>query len=164
TSTGHGCTEGGIVVKSASPEVGVCNGAKGSNGSSVTNTAVPAGDAAKCEERGGAEFKVGVSAATFACNGKEGSPWTAGGTLPPAAIEAGGWSVYGSLAQRDSSGSMYAPISFPIKLATSLEEAEIHITGDPDFDTYCSSASGANVFVHGQMCIWSVSLSEMNVR
>jgi len=28
----HGCTEGGVVVKSASPEVVICNGKKGTNG------------------------------------------------------------------------------------------------------------------------------------
>jgi hypothetical protein len=32
TGAAHGCTEGGVVVKSASPEAVVCNGKKGTNG------------------------------------------------------------------------------------------------------------------------------------
>ncbi len=33
----HGCTEGGVVVKSASPETVVCNGKKGTHGTNGTN-------------------------------------------------------------------------------------------------------------------------------
>lgn len=64
------------------------NGAPGANGTSVTNTAVPLANA-KCEERGGAEFKVGTGTPTFACNGKTGFTKT----LPSGETETGAWSV-----------------------------------------------------------------------
>jgi hypothetical protein len=66
----------------------------GANGESVVNAVI--GKNAHCAS-GGAEFKVGGSAA-YACNGAAGpagptgptgSPWTAGGTLPHGASEMG---------------------------------------------------------------------------
>ena len=42
-----------------------------------------------CKE-GGLEFTVGSGTATFACNG---SPWTAGGTLPKGKTEKGEWGL-----------------------------------------------------------------------
>jgi hypothetical protein len=64
-------------------------GKPGAPGESVTNKAVKKGETA-CAKEGGAEFKVGAGAATTACNG---SPWTAGGTLPSNKTETGSWGV-----------------------------------------------------------------------
>lgn len=62
-----------------------------------------------CGERGGVEFES-ASPDTFACNGEEGSPWTAGGTLPSGATETGSWFT------PEAEG----PISFPIPLAAAI--------------------------------------------
>jgi Collagen triple helix repeat (20 copies) len=69
------------------------NGTNGTSGESVTNTAVPTTSTTTCSKLGGAEFKVGAGKATTACNGKEGSAWTAGGTLPKGSTEKGVWSA-----------------------------------------------------------------------
>ncbi|HEY5261420.1 MAG TPA: hypothetical protein VIJ33_04865, partial [Solirubrobacteraceae bacterium] len=68
-------------------------GASGANGVSVASTESKA-KIGPCKE-GGSEFKAADST-TYACNGekgKEGSPWTAGGTLPAGKTEKGEWSA-----------------------------------------------------------------------
>lgn len=71
-------------------------GTNGANGESVTVASLAKGNA-QCKE-GGSSFAVG-GATTYACNGaegkpgKEGTPWTAGGTLPSGKTETGAWSV-----------------------------------------------------------------------
>ena len=104
-------------------------GGPGANGESVVNTKLSKG-APACSE-GGAEFKVGSGAATHACNGKEGSPWTAGGTLPVGATETGVW-AFGHIAEASvplfaGEHILYVPIaSFTIPLAASLDESHVH--------------------------------------
>jgi hypothetical protein len=66
-------------------------GGAGPAGQSVTSKAITTKEAA-CEKLGGSEF-VSASGKTLACNGKEGSPWTAGGTLPKGKTEEGAWIV-----------------------------------------------------------------------
>lgn len=96
-------------------------GAAGAAGTSVTSTAVPTG-VATCNGRGGSEFKTGA-VTTTACNGKEGvagadgSPWTAGGTLPSGSTEKGTFTIgplgtlpFGRVA-----------LSFTVPLATSVD-------------------------------------------
>jgi hypothetical protein len=95
-------------------------GIQGPPGTSVTNTAIPLGDA-KCEERGGAEFKVGTGAATLACTGEEGSPWAAGGTLPPGETETGTWG--GAIGAAEFTP---LPISFAIPLPGPLTALNVH--------------------------------------
>jgi hypothetical protein len=91
-------------------------GKEGKAGENVTNTANPA----NCKE-GGAEFKVGSGTPTYACNG---SPWTAGGTLPSGATETGTWgfttNTLGVRVQR-------VPISFPIPLAKPITKSNIEV-------------------------------------
>jgi hypothetical protein len=72
-------------------------GKAGTNGLSVTSIAFTGQEEAQrgepCQEHGGVEFKSS-SPAAFACNGEtgpEGSPWTAGGTLPSEKTETGTW-------------------------------------------------------------------------
>jgi len=66
------------------------NGSNGSNGQSVTSTESKT-KIGTCEG-GGSEF-TSASGKTYACNGKEGSPWTAGGKLPAGKTEQGEWSA-----------------------------------------------------------------------
>jgi hypothetical protein len=101
-------------------------GPEGKAGASVVNTSVPAGEV-ECEERGGAKFQVGTGPATFACNGQEGSPWTAGGTLPSKKTETGGW-AFGTLtaASIPVAAGLRLSISFPIPLSAELGASEVH--------------------------------------
>jgi len=105
-------------------------GAPGAPGVSVTNTAI-APNGAKCGGLAGAEFKVGAGTPTFACNGAdglegdqgpEGSPWTAGGTLPANATETGYWAFHGMEADEE----VWVPISFPIRMPVPLTAEHVH--------------------------------------
>ena len=70
----------------------------------------PAGE--PCNLNGGTEVEVeGSGIVKFVCNG---SPWTAGGTLPGGATETGAWNM------KMAAGSGEASISFPIPLAAGL--------------------------------------------
>jgi hypothetical protein len=82
-------------------------GKEGAAGKSVTNTTEATGTG-NCSGQGGTKL-VGTST-TFACNGKEGSPWTAGGTLPSGKTETGAWAL-------TASGETLSAISFNIPLA-----------------------------------------------
>jgi hypothetical protein len=98
------------------------NGAPGTNGQSVTATESKT-KIGKCAE-GGSEF-TSASGKTFACNG---SPWTAGGTLPSEKSETGTWSVQ---TNDNSLGTVlelgFVPISFTIPLSAPLAEPNIHL-------------------------------------
>ncbi len=98
-------------------------GAPGKNGTSVTSEAEPKG--ANCAEGG---TKIIGAATTYACNGKEGSPWTAGGTLPHGQAEHGTWAVSGLFEEEQT---YYLPISFPIPLSAPLEETALHFVDPP---------------------------------
>ncbi len=98
------------------------NGEKGEPGTSVTSEKVKKGEA-MCEKEGGSKF-TSASGTTSACNGKEGSPWTAGGTLPPEKTETGAWS-YGEISKTAAGGGkLVVPVaSFAIPLANPLSGA-----------------------------------------
>jgi Collagen triple helix repeat (20 copies) len=95
------------------------NGTNGAPGESVAAGQVKVGETA-CGKLGGSKFTVGGKE-TFACNGKEGSPWTAGGTLPHGQIEQGTWSI-GTL-PASSEKLQQVPISFGIPLETAPTKA-----------------------------------------
>ncbi len=81
---------------------------------SVTSKEVKVGETA-CNKEGGSEFAAAEGKKTTACNGKEGSPWTAGGTLPSGKSEEGDWSYFDSNA---IAGEKTTAISFGIPLKT----------------------------------------------
>jgi len=93
-------------------------GDQGPPGKSVTVTPIASGNPSECAEQGGALVKQeGAASGVKVCNGEkgeEGSPWTAGGTLPPEKTETGAWLVQGT--EADESG-IFTAISFPIPLA-----------------------------------------------
>jgi hypothetical protein len=90
------------------------NGTNGKDGTSVTSTESSTAIEGHCTGVGGSKF-VSASGTTYACNGakgKDGSPWTAGGTLPPGQTETGIWG-----AANLGPGGNYFPISFALPLA-----------------------------------------------
>jgi hypothetical protein len=97
------------------------NGAPGADGKSV---AVGTPTAAECSA-GGATVQVAGEPATKkkVCNGKEGSPWTAGGVLPTGKSETGAWAFGKSPA---GVGEELAAISFTIPLSTPIAPANVH--------------------------------------
>lgn len=99
-------------------------GVAGKPGTSVGATEVLPGEP-ECEARGGALIqKEGAPEAIEVCSGKEGSPWTDGGTLPPGATETGSWAFNGTEADTDG---IRVPISFPIPLAQEfIKNAHVH--------------------------------------
>jgi hypothetical protein len=97
------------------------NGTNGTNGTSVTSKELKTTETA-CNKEGGSEFTAAEGKKTTACNGKEGSPWTVGGTLPKGASERGQWSITGLQKSRGS-----ADISFSIPLKAPLTEERVHL-------------------------------------
>ena len=84
-----------------------------------------------CKE-GGASVEVeGSGAKSYVCNGekgKDGSPWTAGGTLPAGASEHGQWIITGSeISGITQKGRSSTGISFPVPLSSPLLEANAHV-------------------------------------
>jgi hypothetical protein len=91
-------------------------GEDGTNGKSVSVTPIPVDELEMaCEGRGGVSVEEqGSPPGEEVCNGKEGSPWTAGGTLPIGATETG---VYAQQADTESGkNGIWAPISFSLPL------------------------------------------------
>lgn len=136
-------------------------GTKGDPGASVASTALDPGDT-NCPD-GGSQFDAGAST-TYACNGAEGSPWTAGGVLPPLKTEAGTWSVA-------SAGVQIAPcckaatvsISFPLPLPAALDTTATHVITDSSSDqdkAACDNGAGDPPSVDnpeaapGQLCVF----------
>jgi hypothetical protein len=96
------------------------NGAPGADGKSVAVTLIEEGEEG-CEELGGAEVKQqGAANGTEVCNGAEGSPWTAGGTLPSGATETGTWVA---------AGSTGAAVSFALPTQTAIGASWFFIDG-----------------------------------
>jgi len=135
-------------------------GSSGANGTSVTSKAVPASSAV-CNHSGGAEF-TSASGTTTACNGEEGekgeegSPWTAGGTLPPEATETGEWGTYGGVV-----GNLTMPMQFNIPLAsepqtTLLKEGESTAPGCPGI------SNGLPTAEPGHFCVYTVYEEEVS--
>jgi len=86
-----------------------------------------------CKE-GGVEYESGGES-SLVCNGKEGSPWTAGGTLPTGKNEKGTWYAEGR-----GGVDVRTAISFPIPLSEPIESSHIHIFGQdegPVFLQFC---------------------------
>jgi hypothetical protein len=138
-------------------------GKAGAPGQSVTSAAASAGE---CPS-GGSKL-TSASGTSAICNGKagkegpEGSPWTAGGTLPAGATETGVW-VLGEVPSAGGAiGVSFAKtaISFPIPLAKRIaEEAKIHVFQGTTIPTGCSgTVAGGNVTelkaAEGNLCMW----------
>jgi hypothetical protein len=112
-------------------------GTAGKDGKSVTVNTV---GIAQCGGRGGVIVEEeNTPPGVEVCNGEEGSPWTAGGTLPPGSAETGTWSTTGSLQTITTevegvkeevtvgdTGGVRAPFTLPIPLVTNVKAAHVH--------------------------------------
>jgi Collagen triple helix repeat (20 copies) len=119
------------------------NGAAGANGKTVLNgTAVPTAavgtigdfyletDISKMygpKAASGANGGWGAGTDLKGADGAEGSPWTAGGTLPSEETETGAW---GFVESAGSGTNVFVPVSFPIPLEAAFGSAAIHIAPD----------------------------------
>ena len=151
-------------------------GAKGENGTSVTSAEVTK-TSSTCSKQGGSEFTAAEGKKTTACNGKEGSPWTAGGTLPSGKTETGTWSF--SLNEPKGEGQFLgegpiAVASFPIPLAAPLTRGHAHFINEKGLEfnlneeevapTDCGSGIGPEVNISnpqakpGNLCIYAAGL------
>lgn len=92
------------------------NGHDGSDGISATAEEFE-GEGGPCEE-GGVEVKSASPESAYVCNG---SPWTAGGTLPTGATETG------MLLSSSTGGVQVGAISFPIPLKEALPVSSTHV-------------------------------------
>ena len=139
------------------------NGDDGANGTSVTNTKLNPGNI-NCPA-GGAEFKVGAGASSYACNGEEGPEGPEGpegktgfaAQLPPSETELGAWSTDAVVTTQ---GSAYTTISFPFPLpaggyavhyVTSEEVANDNAPAD------CPGSAEAPEAEEGAVCVYQVA-------
>jgi Collagen triple helix repeat (20 copies) len=95
------------------------NGKDGAPGESVAASEVKTSETA-CAKLGGSKFAAGGKE-TLACNGREGSPWTAGGTLPQGKSETGNWVA--APVHTANGEAVYSSISFgiPLKAAPTVQ-------------------------------------------
>jgi Collagen triple helix repeat (20 copies) len=96
-------------------------GTPGTAGKSIVTGTIAAGP--ECE-KGGVSVEVeGSGVKKPVCNGKEGSPWTAGGVLPPEKTETGTWGV-----SRATAGTATTPIGFTLPLEQEPEMVFVQLT------------------------------------
>jgi hypothetical protein len=123
------------------------NGTNGANGTSVTSATEPKG--ANCPEGG---TKIVGTTTTYACNGKSGSPWTAGGTLPSGATETGTWG--GGFR---TVGNYLDPISFDVPLEeapqVTIVPGNSAVAGCPGLEEGIPTAEP------GMLCIYQAAAS-----
>jgi hypothetical protein len=134
-------------------------GDPGQNGKSVLVTKIEA-EEGKCEERSGAEVKTeGSATGVEVCSGEdgapgvEGSPWTAGGVLPPGKTETGVWSFTGDELDGEE---LLAPISYPLPLKPGQAPAEehVHFQGEATFAASCETPNPPAA-KPGELCIYN---------
>jgi hypothetical protein len=109
------------------------SGAKGDPGVGITGAngkSVVIGATAPNCTSGGKTLEVeGSGKKSEVCDGEEGpegSPWTAGGVLPPEATETGTWAVGSFAAPTEDSSQALVPISFGIPLAQPIQGGHMH--------------------------------------
>jgi hypothetical protein len=162
SGVGNGCSEGGIIVKSASPDAAICNGKKGTTGKSVAIGSEATGTA-NCEGNGGATVEVSGEASTkkYVCNGAKGATGGFGGqSLTPGVTEKGYWSFSTAPGQT----KVWAPISFQQQLDEAGGIIAHYVAGANSADTVCGTGEGgaggtaANPKApSGSLCIWPLN-------
>jgi hypothetical protein len=134
-------------------------GKAGANGTSVTSTESASAIEGHCTGtgsggKGGTKFES-ASGKTYACNGKEGSPWTAGGVLPSGKAETGTIAWVGTESTEAS-----VPISFNIPLETRIPESNVIVFTGTTIPPHCEgTVPEAEVLENlkaeaGYLCVW----------
>jgi hypothetical protein len=146
----------------AGPQGAVGNaGTAGSNGTSVTS-AESKTKIGPCKE-GGSEFKA-ASGSTFACNGekgKEGSPWTASGTLPEGQTLTGFYSGTG-YSESEETGRALASASFALPLVALFKQGSVsYIKEGESLPEGCTGNVHQPGAAPGHLCIFAED--EVNV-
>jgi len=157
------------------------DGTNGAPGKSIKVTPLDAGGQEECEETGGALLKDEAAPPTEIpiCNGEEGpegpeGTWSVGtlcpenppnpveaGCLPVGQTETGSWSFFAS--ETDPT-EVRAAISFPIKLAAALGEANVHFDSEANFADFdgpggagtigCDGATAGPKAPSGHLCVY----------
>lgn len=137
----------GAVGKEGTPGV---NGKEGPNGVSVTSKTLAQG-AANCKE-GGSEFTAAENKKSYACNG---SPWTAGGTLPSGKTETGDWSIAVTGAGEEI---LITSLSFTVPLTSGLDSSHVHfIKFGETPPTGCSGTVESPAASSGNLCVFAAA-------
>jgi hypothetical protein len=138
-------------------------GLSGANGLSVTSQPEPPG--VNCTT-GGVEFTSASPEPDYACNGAagpQGSPWTAGGTLPVGKTETGTW-AFGE--NSDSSIGIFVPISFNIPLASPLDGGHtVYVPPAPEPNpdpTHCAGSAVNPTAASGYLCAYAGFVLQAN--
>lgn len=98
------------------------NGTNGANGVDGKSVALVNEEPENCPDEEGFTYEIdGSGEEDEVCNGAEGSPWTAGGTLPSKATETGAWTLF----LDNEAGIGATAISFPIPLAADLAAEKV---------------------------------------
>lgn len=143
-----------------------------------------------CPEEEGVTYEVEDSGSTNeVCRGPEGSPWTAGGTLPSGATETGGW-TFGPTPT--GAGLENVALTFPIPLSTELqggfpclreggafkgncqvhyinpenkEESVVFPTFEPEefTSTDCLGSAAAPSAKAGNLCIYAAQMNNASI-
>jgi hypothetical protein len=128
-------------------------GANGTNGESVVVTSIKAKETA-CNQQGGAKFSAGGKEAT-ACNGKEGSPWTAEGVLPKGATETGQVIMPYEVLHLAAEQHFFSSISFSIPLSSEVASALKHeVVKVGATDTNCVGSPENPTAPEGYLCVY----------
>jgi len=150
------------------------NGAPGPNGADGKSVVV-SNSAPICTE-GGITIEVEDSGEEDqVCNGEQGSPWTAGGTLPPEATETGTWSsgvvakpeVTSQGPEDDVEVKLQAPvlvpvpISFAIPLADPIPASNVDILAPNETTATCSGSGGDPTAAPGYLCVYVTIANEL---
>ena len=141
------------------------NGTNGEPGASVTSKTLKPNQGG-CAE-GGSQFTVS-GASTTACNGangKEGSPWTAGGTLPAGSTEKGTWSITYLATADGQPGSSAIFFTIPLKAepeAHYIAPDELGTSGDMPAapaiqEGKCSGSPEHPEAASGNLCIFALT-------
>ncbi len=141
--------------KEGAPGPAGVGGKDGVNGVSVVSTESKA-KLGPCSE-GGSEFKA-AGGTTYACNGekgKQGSPWTAGGTLPSGKTEKGAWSA--TIVKTFENGlNGYSSISFGIPLASAPKV--VYVTEEEGSHApECSGTAAEPQAAEGVLCVYTTA-------
>jgi hypothetical protein len=129
-------------------------GSPGASGKSVVLGTATTGECPGSNPSGGTTVEIEGNAASKKkiCNGKEGSPWTAGGVLPSGKTETGEWVT----PSQALTGTKTTAISFPIPLSEPLEGADVHIIPSSGTSTTeCPGSVAEPKALSGNLCVYT---------